>query len=304
MCKEAATGRKKESTTMTHLHTAASMANMRGTDGDPLSYISFSHRSFFVTGSPRGFAVYRLGVNGGVEERCRKDVGPVKIVEMLGDTNFLGIVGDDERPAQDGAADATTATTITRRTELSPYKVALWDAEQNGTFGVLQNFHTEILGLKMCKARAIVALKEHVYLYSLEADGDFLDAKKSITIEGAFNTGLMVVSLQSAVSSSLNSVFPGSTGMVHVLENAKNDTEKFVERNWKCHEQEVQCLGLSDDGSLLATASDGRNIHLYQTDSGTPQDAILELRRGSTACQMYSLSFSPDNVLLACSSSQ
>jgi WD40 repeat protein len=70
--------------------------------------------------------------------------------------------------------------------------------------------------------------------------------------------------------------------------------------NLNAHNGEISCIALSQDGSLLATASQkGTLIRIFETATGTK---IRTLRRGTTNAFITSIAFSHDCKHVACTS--
>ena len=69
----------------------------------------------------------------------------------------------------------------------------------------------------------------------------------------------------------------------------------------KVSESHVACLGLNDDGTILASASEkGTLIRVFDLKDGGKQ--IREVRRGSDRAEIHSLVFDNTNDFLVCSS--
>ncbi|KYG40922.1 hypothetical protein M433DRAFT_76976 [Acidomyces richmondensis BFW] len=68
----------------------------------------------------------------------------------------------------------------------------------------------------------------------------------------------------------------------------------------RAHQSTLRCMALSDDGTLLATASEqGTLFRVYHTKT---LDQAAEFRRGVDPARTYSLAFSPNNRWLATTS--
>jgi len=68
----------------------------------------------------------------------------------------------------------------------------------------------------------------------------------------------------------------------------------------KCHENELQCIAVNSDGTLLATTSmRGTLIRLFSVSDDRELNMIREFRRGSSPVAMSHLCFSHDSQLLA-----
>lgn len=89
-----------------------------------------------------------------------------------------------------------------------------------------------------------------------------------------------------------------SIGQVHLISlDMKGPSKKKVVR---AHNSSIRCLALSEDASLLATASEqGTLVRVYNT---TTLDQIAELRRGMDSAIILDLAFSPGNRWLASTS--
>lgn len=70
----------------------------------------------------------------------------------------------------------------------------------------------------------------------------------------------------------------------------------------KAHESDIACISLSNDGKLIATASEkGTLIRIFDVNTKLQ---IKEVRRGSSKADIFSIAFSFDNSFLCtCSSS-
>ena len=76
------------------------------------------------------------------------------------------------------------------------------------------------------------------------------------------------------------------------------DSQKEIKIN--AHQSNLSCISLSQNGNLLATASEkGTLIRVYNTET---KDLIKELRRGAERADIYSISFDKNCNFLAVSS--
>lgn len=100
---------------------------------------------------------------------------------------------------------------------------------------------------------------------------------------------------------------PGITaGLVrlHLLskdDNTSSSSPDDKKKFFPAHNNSLQALAFSKDGSKLATASEkGTLIRIFSTDT---TEKIKEVRRGTTNSQIYSIAFSGDGNYIASYSS-
>ncbi|KAJ3217346.1 autophagy protein [Clydaea vesicula] len=87
-----------------------------------------------------------------------------------------------------------------------------------------------------------------------------------------------------------------NNGLVHIHDLLQQINVKVIE----AHLSPISYLSFSFDGTLLATSSDkGTVIRVFSIPSGT---RLFQFRRGTYVAKIYSISFSPDNNYLCCSS--
>lgn len=99
-----------------------------------------------------------------------------------------------------------------------------------------------------------------------------------------------------------NSVLlPGANiGELRWLIPVTSSSPKADTESEKCHENELQCISLNKDSSLLATASErGTLIRLYSIEDDRKLALRKEFRRGSSLVSISHITFSQDSQLLS-----
>ncbi|KAH8201819.1 hypothetical protein TruAng_003993 [Truncatella angustata] len=194
--------------------------------------------------------------------------GGLALVQMMGSTNFIALVGGGRSP------------------KYPTNKVMVWD-EVKGKVALEITTLTPIRGVQLTRKHVAVVLQNSVRLY------EFAKQPKSLAMyETADNlSGLCCLTDKWLV-------FPGRTpGQVQVVELASENVSIIP-----AHTSRLQALQLSTNGELLATASEkGTIIRVFSTSSCAK---IAERRRGSESAQIYSLRFSPSGRILACTSAK
>ncbi|KAH7626735.1 WD40-repeat-containing domain protein [Sordaria sp. MPI-SDFR-AT-0083] len=231
----------------------------------PVLSVTFNHdNSWFAVGLEHGFRVYG---SRSCDARLSRDMGGgIGMVQMLGCTNILGLVGGG------------------RQTKLSRNKLLLWDDKAQKEAGVI-NASTSVRGAKMSSKRIVLALKDRVQVHQTLKPRTLLT-----TYETADNPlGLCCLSSERIA-------FPGRTvGHVQVVEVETGSVSIIP-----AHTSALRAMALSQDGELLATASEmGTIIRVYATSNCA---RLHELRRGIDKAIIFSIGFNPSGNYLACTS--
>ena len=115
---------------------------------DRVLFINFNcDQNCFVCGTETGFFVYN---SDPFMERFRREFeGGIAIVELLGRSNILALVGGGNQP------------------EYSPNKVIIWDDFQSKIITELE-YTTEVLSVKCRVNRILVSLYHKTYIYNFE----------------------------------------------------------------------------------------------------------------------------------------
>ncbi|ESA43890.1 SVP1-like protein 2, variant [Neurospora crassa OR74A] len=213
----------------------------------PVLSVTFNHdNSCFAVGLDHGFRIYE---SGSCVLRTSRDFGAgIGMVQMLGRTNILGLVGGG------------------RQTKLSRNKLVLWDDKSK-------------------KQRIVLVLMDRVQVYQTAKPHPLLS-----TYETTDNPlGLCCLS-------SDRIAFPGrAIGHVQLVEVETGNVSIIT-----AHTSALRAMALSQDGELLATASEmGTIIRVYATSNCA---RLYELRRGIDKAIIFSIGFSPSGKYLACTS--
>ncbi|KAI3864540.1 hypothetical protein MKX03_016997 [Papaver bracteatum] len=237
-----------------------------------LLYISFNQDfQYFSVGTDEGFRIYNCYPYGESFRRDFNGSGGIGIVTMLFRFNILALVGGGTQP-------------------MFPLnKVMIWEDDKSLCTKEI-SFRSNVRAVRLRRDRIIVILEQKIFIYN------FIDMKLLHQIETFPNPkGLCEVS---HVSGSLVLAFPGlQKGQVRV-ENYTTKKTKFI----FAHDSSIECMSLTQDGELLATASSkGTLVRIFNTSNGT---LLQEVRRGADRAEIYSLAFSPTAQWLAVSSNK
>ncbi|KAM1752410.1 autophagy-related protein 18a-like [Malus sylvestris] len=232
-------------------------------------HLSFNQdHGCFSVATDSGFRVYNCDP---VRELFRRDSGQrgVGMVQMLFRYQILALVGGGPDPIY------------------PPNKVMLWDDNESRCYAELA-FRSEVRGVRLRRDRIVVVLEHKIFLYSIT---DLTLEHQIVTISNP--KGLCEVS-QGSGHQVL--VCPGlQKGQVRVDHYGSKRTKFIV-----AHDSALSCLGLTQDGRLLATASSkGTLIRIFNALDGS---LLQEVRRGAERAEIFSLAFSSGAQWLAASS--
>ncbi|KAK3951192.1 WD40-repeat-containing domain protein [Pseudoneurospora amorphoporcata] len=220
--------------------------------------------SWFAVGLDHGFRIYESGT---CNPRPSRNIGSgIGMVQMLGRTNILGLVGGG------------------RQTNFSRNKLVLWDDKAKKEVGII-SASTSVRGAKVSSKRIVLVLKDRVQVHQTTKPRTLL-----ATYETADNPlGLCCLS-------SDRIAFPGRTvGHVQLVE-IKTGNVSII----PAHTSALRAMALSQDGELLATASEvGTIIRVFATSNCA---RLHELRRGIDKAIIFSIGFNPSGNYLACTS--
>lgn len=209
------------------------------------------------------------------------DVGTLSICEMLHRTNLLALVAGGSRPK---FADNT---------------VLIWD-DAIKRFVLEFTFSSTVLALRMRRDKLIVAEKHQLHCFTMPNN-----PTKLFTVTTRDNlTSLFEVSSYTNCERQLL-CFPGhKIGSIQILDLAHCEPGASSSPIYlNAHENEIACLALNQQSTLLATASQrGTLIRVFDTTNPARVFQIVELRRGTDAATLYCLNFSHNSEFLCASS--
>ncbi|CAL5872057.1 uncharacterized protein PFLUO_LOCUS6314 [Penicillium psychrofluorescens] len=226
---------------------------------------TFNHdSSCFSVGLDTGFCVFN---SNPCELKVSRDFNAgIGVAEMLGQSNYLAIVGGGRNP------------------KFPQNKLVIWDDAKQKTAITLE-FRTSVLGVRLSKSRIVVALLNSVHVFA------FSNPPQKLSVFETTDNPLGLACLGRKLLA-----FPGrSAGQVQMIELETGNISIIP-----AHSSPLRAMALSPDGEALATASEvGTLIRIFATANCTK---LAELRRGVDHAVIFSLAFSPSNTLLAVTS--
>ena len=236
---------------------------------DSMLYINFNQdASCFAVGTETGFRIYNTNPYKGTFIRDLN--GGIGIIEMLYRSNILALVGGGKCP------------------KFAPNKVVIWDDHQAKVLSEMR-FINNVKNVKLKRDKIFVVCENKIYVFN------FRNFELIESIETFYNPkGLISVS-----SSNTNSIlaFPKKENRGHVF---IKDYDNKIEVEISAHKNNLICIQLNNNGSLLATASEkGTLIRIFNTKT---KDLIKEFRRGSETAEIFSIAFEKSGKFLAVSS--
>jgi hypothetical protein len=203
---------------------------------------------------------------------------------------------------------ATLPSSVVAKLPL-PAPMSFWDAAIGRQMNTI-NFHEQILDIKLALSHAVVILAERTLLYEYQELDKQVPTPPVSPSEAAEQTGLTERGLnrvKNLYSTSLNIyglgclidkllVLPAqSPGQVQLIPLPTGSKRVF-----KAHASALRAIAVSDDGSVVATASmKGTLLRAFDTAS---LDQVGEFRRGVDNAVTTGLAISPGNRWLVCTS--
>ena len=268
-----------------------------------VNYITFNQNlTLLAIGLPNGYKIFSLHPFGPCYHHHTPSVG---IISLLYTTSLIALVSLGDEPGQ------------------SPRKLKIINTSRQSTICDLI-FPSTILQVKLTKQNLIVLLEEQIYIYDITtmkllhtietspnvnglctiSDTSLLaypSPPKTITHDSLLVSGINTNGGSNSAQNNIQSVSnsPNRVGDVIIFNLTTLQPILVIE----AHKSSLAAITLSNDGSLLATASDkGTIVRVFAVDSGVK---LYQFRRGTYPTKIYSLAFSSDNqYVLATSSSE
>lgn len=232
-----------------------------------------SDYTLFTCGTENGFSIYNCNP---LSERISFNMGGgLKYSEVLERSNIIVLVGGGINP------------------RYPTNKAMVWDDDQKKCIGEL-NFRSLVRGVKISKEYIVVILEYKIYIYKLN------DLKIVDSIETNPNSkGLCDLWFNSESNIlACPELRVGFVRLEHYNKNKELNSTVIIE----AHEGPLACISISQDGKLVATASEkGTLIRVYSTTNGKLYN---EFRRGADYAEIYYLAFNKDSDMLVALSSK
>lgn len=276
-----------------------------------VNFITFNQDSSCVAvGLTNGYKIYSCKPNLSKCYDMKKNES-VGILEMLYSTSLLAVVPIGEEPGS------------------LPRKLKIINTKRGTTICDLI-FPSTILLVKLSRHRMVVVLEEQIYIYDIatmkllhtietspnvnglctvsdmasnQIGNSFLaypSPPKTITHDSLLVTGINTNGGLNSVQNNIQSVSnaPNRVGDVIIFDLDSLQPLAVIE----AHKSVLAAMCLSNDGKLLATASDkGTIVRVFKVETGVK---LYQFRRGTYPTTIYSLKFSKrSNYVVATSSS-
>lgn len=275
--------------------------NIQPLDQPAVLSIAFSSsRRRFITGLTDGLRTFRT-------DNCLPIYSPplppargVAIADVL-DDRYLAYVGGGKVPAG------------------KPTVVIFWDAWLEREV-IQHDFHEEVLGLRLHPRWMVVVLRERVVVFAYQEIGCAMPPSSSSERDHDDLEGIHLTYRRLKGPNEVCALYPTAlnehavahlqgdtlaipaqaTGQVQLITLDTGSSKTGSKRVLKAHNTAIRALVISNDGALLATASQqGTLIRVFDTRT---LDPVGEYRRGVDHAITYSLDFSPGNRWLASTS--
>lgn len=219
--------------------------------------------------------------------------GSLAVAEAL-DDRYFAFVGGGRAPAEKDS-------------------VAVWWDAVFGCETQRFNFNEAVLGVRVGKKWMVVVLKERAVVFGYqglrptalatpppEDSGDDDKAHQEPlrapnVVKSLYPTAPNIHAL-AALHNDLLVLPSQTTGQLQLISLLPQGGKRVL----RAHQSSIRCLAISEDGSLLATASEqGTLLRVFDLRA---LDQVAEYRRGSDHAIIFSLAFSPGNRWLASTS--
>lgn len=244
-------------------------------DNTPLCASFNQDGSFFCIGTKQGFCIFSTNP---YEFKVRRLVdNGFQIVEMMGKSNIIALVGDGKNPDQ------------------SPNKVLLWDDNsQKIIAAILVRYPIRTIKLKNSKIFIIGEKEIRVFNFGSFINVDTLDTfpNKNGIFATCGDTQSYIIAYPSK-----------EIGKIAIKDyHNKDENNNFKTTIIHAHQSEVTALAMNQNGSLIASTGEKGNIlRIFDVENG---NMLQEFRRGTDSAGIYTLAFDLNSLFLACSSNK
>ena len=190
---------------------------------------------------------------------------------MFYKSNILALVGGGSNP------------------KFSLNKVILWDDHQGKVISEIR-VNTNIKNVKFKMDKIFIVCQKKIYVYNTK-NLDLIEEP----IE-TYNNPNGIIALSYNKNITIMSYPYKQKGHVHIKSYEKDIKNQII----NCHNSEINCISINNDGTLIATASQiGTLLRIFNIKDG---NFLLELRRGADKAIIFSISFEINNKFFACTS--
>ena len=252
-----------------------------------VSYISYnSSYNFICLGSMSGFKIFSLT---SIPIKLIyyfqfNPIEPIKIVEMLEETQLIILVGQKESQ------------------NLSPKKVTLFDLGEKKVIYSSKSYNTEIKLVRLNKRRLITYADKTIFVYNIE-NMNLLHSIKFdddvINMDKIFYQGQICLSPNSDTNNFLIYSFSQYHGLLKIYDTLYLNYVNF----FKAHKNPIFKMCLNKNGDLLASCSRSNGtIKIFKIPSG---ERLFKFKRNYTSNEITGMNFNilGSNKLIVSSSS-
>jgi autophagy-related protein 18 len=267
----------------------------------PASYIFCANQECFI-GTSTGFRIYHTDP---LSKIFSSDDGSVAIIEMLFSTSLVALVLSPRH--------LIIQNTKVCSSPLSAFSSLISLPPQRASVICELTFPSAVLAVRLNRKRLAVILDDEIYLY------DIANMSLLFTIPTSPNPGAICALSPSsdncfiayplpkpredrddkqrpAHAPPLSAYVPPTSGEVLIFDTITLKALNVIE----AHRSPLSCIALSNDGTVLATASEtGTIIRVFSVPRG---QKLFQFRRGTYPSTIYSMSFNLESTLLCVSS--
>ncbi|KAK9879236.1 hypothetical protein WA026_004085 [Henosepilachna vigintioctopunctata] len=243
-----------------------------------------------------GLIVYNCEPLGEHARLIKDDVGSISQAQMIYRSNLIGMVSGGSRP-------------------LYPDNVLRIFCFKNNRIVREISCNSSIIAFRMRKDMIVVASLNHIHVFAFPEPTEVLfsletptNSKSLLEVSRMLSCEKQVLIFPGHKIGSLNIVdIPDALEAVEkispeelLLTESHQSGDKTLAFTIQCHESELSCIALNQQGTKIATTSaHGTLIRVWEVES---RSQIVELRRGSDEATIYSMSFSLNTEYLSCAS--